>query len=110
MTMLPTGGRHGPVHGDENVPHLLGDLVTRDGTDIHIVIDPVDGGVFMTVRCVLAPISGWTDIDIDEHNWPWQYDRVTPERELAIRDPATRARWQAEFDADPETWFRRARP
>jgi hypothetical protein len=50
----------------------VGDLITRDGTDIHRVVDhngsdgyPPDG---MTVVCVKAPSEPWTQVGEEEFN------------------------------------------
>jgi len=60
----------------------VGDLVTRDGTDVHRVADhngsegrAPDG---MTVVCVKAPASGWTEVGEEEFNVCRRYEWVEP--------------------------------
>ena len=51
-----------------------GDLVTRDGTDVHRVLwvnDTQDG---MEVVCVKAPASGWTTVGEREFNLTRRYE------------------------------------
>ncbi|KQO68511.1 hypothetical protein ASF22_19880 [Methylobacterium sp. Leaf87] len=59
-----------------------GDLVTRDGTDVHRVVShngsegyPPDG---FTVVCVKAPASGWTEVGEEEFNICSRYSPVEP--------------------------------
>lgn len=58
----------------------MGDLVTRDGTDIHRVVDhngsdgyPPDG---ITVVCVKAQASGWCKVGDEEFNTCRRYEWV----------------------------------
>lgn len=58
----------------------VGDLVTRDGTDVHRVVDhngsdgyPPDG---FTVVCVKAPTEPWTDVGEEEFNVCRRYEPV----------------------------------
>ncbi|MCJ2044153.1 hypothetical protein MKK58_06355 [Methylobacterium sp. J-078] len=60
----------------------VGDLVTRDGTDVHRVVDhngseghAPDG---MTVVCVKAPASGWTEVGEEEFNVCRRYEWIEP--------------------------------
>jgi len=68
----------------------VGDLVTRDGTDIHRVVDhngsdgyPPDG---MTVVCVKAPSEPWTKVGIEEFNVCRRYEWVGDVIEGAVDD------------------------
>lgn len=57
---------------------LVGDIVTRDGTDEHEVIEIQPGDSCMTVRCIKAPSSGWTSAGEDEFNLIRRYTFVRP--------------------------------
>jgi hypothetical protein len=55
----------------------VGDLVTRDGTDVHRVISSNDDGFLnITVVCITAPASGWCKIGDEEANLARRYDLV----------------------------------
>ncbi|MCJ2046337.1 hypothetical protein MKK58_17620 [Methylobacterium sp. J-078] len=60
----------------------VGDLVTRDGTDVHRVVshNGSDGHApdGMTVVCVKAPASGWTEVGEEEFNVCRRYEWVEP--------------------------------
>lgn len=63
----------------------VGDLVTRDGTDVHRVVDhngseghAPDG---MTVVCIKAPSEPWTEVCEEEFNVCRRYDPVGEEDE-----------------------------
>lgn len=62
-----------------NVVHekdwMVGDIVSRDGTDEHEIIAIAEG--LVTVRCTKAPESGWTDVGDVEHNLACRYQFVT---------------------------------
>lgn len=57
----------------EGLPHKLGDLVTRDGTDIHRVIEEDDGYGCIRVECVVAPKGGWIKVGETETNLAGRY-------------------------------------
>jgi hypothetical protein len=61
----------------ENPPFLKGELVTRDGTDVHEVVDVDDGLGGIVVRCVTAPKSRWTEVGDIENNLASRYLRVS---------------------------------
>lgn len=56
----------------------VGDLVTRDGTDIHRVTghngDDQYEPDLITVVCVKAPASGWCEVGDVEDNLPRRYE------------------------------------
>ncbi|MEE7440907.1 hypothetical protein [Methylobacterium oryzae] len=58
----------------------VGDLVTRDGTDIHRVVSHNGSGSHapdgFTVVCVKAPADGWTEVGETEFNVCRRYDWV----------------------------------
>lgn len=57
-----------------------GDIVTRDGTDEHVVLGPAPSdpwfGVAVHVRCIKAPENGWIAIGEEEDNLPSRYRLV----------------------------------
>jgi hypothetical protein len=61
-------------------PFLSGDIITRDGTDEQLVIEPKPGdpwfGNFIVVRCIKAPDSGWSAVGEEESNLPGRYSLV----------------------------------
>ncbi len=68
--------------------YQVGDLVTRDGTDIHRVVDhngsdghAPDG---FTVVCVKAPATGWTEVGETEFNVCRRYEPVAPTGDTAL--------------------------
>lgn len=55
----------------------VGDKVTRDGSDIHVV-EAVEGDWgLIVVRCIKAPVSGWINVGETESNLPRRYTLVT---------------------------------
>ncbi|MFF9550869.1 hypothetical protein [Methylobacterium fujisawaense] len=58
----------------------MGDLVTRDGTDIHRVVShngsPGYAPDGFTVVCVKAPPDGWTEVGEEEFNTCSRYDWI----------------------------------
>lgn len=60
------------------VDFLVGDIVTRDGTDEHEIIEIQPGDNCMTVRCIKEPLSGWTTIGEEEFNLIRRYTFVRP--------------------------------
>ena len=66
----------------------IGDQVTRDGTDVHELVqfdglgpDPAPGespaGVAGLFRCVVAPATGWTKVGDEEWNMCERYSPLT---------------------------------
>ena len=52
----------------------IGDMVTRDGSDVHRVTE-IDAGYFcLTVECVKAPATGWCKVGDVERNLSRRYD------------------------------------
>lgn len=50
-----------------------GDLVTRDGSDVHRVIEEDEGYGNITVLCIKAPVSGWIKVGETEQNLSGRY-------------------------------------
>jgi hypothetical protein len=66
----------------------VGDLVTRDGTDIHRVTSSNDDGYLnIDVVCVRAPASGWCKVGEEETNLARRYELVSRADGQAARDP-----------------------
>jgi hypothetical protein len=61
---------------DFDGPFQVGDLVTRDGTDIHRVVEADEGYGAMVVECVKAPRGGWCKVGEREHNMCGRYRRL----------------------------------
>lgn len=52
----------------------VGDLVTRDGSDVHRVTE-IDADYFcLTVECIKAPATGWCHVGDVERNLSRRYD------------------------------------
>jgi hypothetical protein len=64
-----------------------GDLVTRDGTDLHEVVRLTDDGFSGEFRCLMQPTTGWIVQGGVEHNLSRRYDVVirAEHRELLAR-------------------------
>jgi hypothetical protein len=61
----------------EDVIFKVGDLVTRDGTDIHRVTSSNDDGYGnIDVVCVKAPDSGWSKVGDCETNLARRYEFI----------------------------------
>lgn len=56
----------------------VGDLVTRDGTDVHRVTWVADHGQTIQVVCVKAPSSGWCEVGDKEDNLARRYEFASP--------------------------------
>ncbi len=81
-----------------------GDLVTRDGSDIHVVVDANGCEAFapdgMTVRCTQAPSTPWTDVGEEEFNTCRRYEFIDPAIEALVPPPEPwPPEWQAKLDA-----------
>jgi hypothetical protein len=77
----------------------VGDLVTRDGTDIHRVIEADDGSGLILVECVKEPLgfleedgvtrgAPWTRKGERESNLTRRYSFAGAELEGVAREPA----------------------
>lgn len=53
----------------------VGDIVTRDGTDEHEVIE-ADDDLCIRVRCTKAPREPWTEVGEEEFNLARRYELV----------------------------------
>lgn len=51
----------------------VGDLVSRDGTDVQRVTKADDGYGCIIVVCVKAPVGGWCKVGDEEHNISRRY-------------------------------------
>jgi len=60
----------------------VGDIVTRDGSDEHEILDIGFCGDLINVKCIKEPNiykgsdSPWTTLGEEEWNTPWRYDFV----------------------------------
>lgn len=54
----------------------IGDIVTRDGTDRHLVYIPCEQGNNVGVICIEAPSDPWTAIGETELNYEARYSLV----------------------------------
>lgn len=61
---------------DDTLIFDVGDLVTRDGTDVHRVIRADDGYGAIRVLCVKAPVSGWCKVGDIEDNLSGRYKSI----------------------------------
>lgn len=68
-------------HGFRELPTLPrprrfqpGDIVTRAGDDLQLVLDVTEDFFCMTVRCIRAPASGWCKVGDEEYNLCRRYD------------------------------------
>jgi hypothetical protein len=52
---------------------VVGDLVSRDGTDVHRVLYVNEPGDMIEVECIEPPASGWCKVGEHEYNVPWRY-------------------------------------
>lgn len=88
-----------PRDGYGNRFYEVGDLVTRDSTDVHRVVDhngsdghAPDG---MTVVCIKAPSQPWTEVGEEEFNTCRRYSPVGEEDEgpvISLADALTAQR------------------
>jgi len=62
------------THDEDNF--RVGELVTRDGTDIHRVTKADEGYGSVEVVCVKAPATGWCKVGDVESNLGARYQRV----------------------------------
>lgn len=53
----------------------VGNVVSRDGTDEHLVLEVNEYGLIL-VRCMKAPSSGWCKVGETEQNIPERYSLV----------------------------------
>jgi len=51
----------------------VGDYVTRDGTDVHLVTYLTDDGTFGDFKCIREPSEKWTDVGDTESNISRRY-------------------------------------
>lgn len=59
-----------------NSQFKVGDFCSRDGTDVHEVMEIDTGEDFMLVRCVVAPLGKWCAVGDTEWNLTRRYDKV----------------------------------
>lgn len=65
----------------QNDEFALGDIVTRDGSDLHLVAALTDDGFSGEFLCVRAPDTGWIAVGETESNLARRY--------RFVRTPAT---------------------
>ncbi len=53
--------------------HRYGDVVSRDGTDEHLVLNDCEKGDNVSVVCIKEPFSKWVEIGELEDNCEWRY-------------------------------------
>jgi len=91
-----------------DVRFCVGDIVTRDGTDLHRVIEASEIGDTIVVECTRAPYDGWCEVGELETNLARRYgpapDSDVPEadRRLMLTTLHNRAqfvidRWVPEY-------------
>lgn len=61
-------------------PFKVGDLVTRDGSDVHLVVGADEDGWCIDVECIEAPSTGWISVGETECNLGGRYLRVTQDQ------------------------------
>ena len=66
-------------------PFEIGDIVTRSGDDRHVVTE-IGAYNNMTVRCTVAPASGWCKVGDTEDNLQGRYEMVE-QRTTSVLDP-----------------------
>ncbi len=71
MANSPIVRRDSPIR---RLQFEVGDLVTRDGTDVHRVLYVQPDQHSMEVVCVKAPESGWCKVGDKEFNLCRRYD------------------------------------
>lgn len=59
-----------------DAPLKVGDFCSRDGTDVHEVIQLSDDGFSGTFRCIVAPTAKWISVGEEEFNITGRYERV----------------------------------
>jgi len=64
------------VRHSQNDDFALGDLVTRDGSDLHLVVDLTEDGYSGDFICVQAPTLGWIEVGETESNLARRYSFV----------------------------------
>lgn len=73
------------------VAFLVGDIVTRDGSDEHEVMETEPGYGFIKVRCTKRPASGWCEVGDIEDNVMRRYTFVRA-RPICLTDQLTTQR------------------
>jgi hypothetical protein len=63
-----------PKHGKAYWSFERGDVVTRDGSDEHLVLEDCIHGDNVKVLCIKEPNSGWAKVGELEDNCEWRYD------------------------------------
>lgn len=54
--------------------YRYGDVLSRDGTDEHLVLENCEKGDNVKVVCIKEPSSKWAKIGEVEDNCEWRYD------------------------------------
>ena len=54
----------------------VGDLVTREGTDVQRVAEMMEDGTCAVFVCVVAPADGWCEVGESEFNLCARYTKI----------------------------------
>lgn len=65
------------VYGEDIEPRV-GDIVTRDGSDRHRVVEADNEWGVITVECIVRPRTGWIEVGEREGNLPRRYELIEP--------------------------------
>ena len=60
----------------------VGEYATRDGSDVQQVIYATDR--FADFKCILAPLTGWCEVEEVEHNAMRRYRHLTKDEAVAM--------------------------
>ena len=69
-----------------------GDIVTRDGSDLHLVTRADDGDGSITVVCIKEPNTGWMNVGESEDNLSGRYHFAGSDRILEVTSEIARLR------------------
>lgn len=56
----------------------LGDIVSRDGSDEHEILEISETRDVILVRCIKAPSDGWCEVGEEERNATRRYHFIRP--------------------------------
>lgn len=62
------------MHLNDSNNWQVGDIVTRDGSDLQQILEMNEPKDLMNFCCIKEPSSGWAKIGDCEWNVPWRYD------------------------------------
>jgi hypothetical protein len=72
---------HDDVESDMNNEFEIGDVVSRDSSDLHLVTN--SSGDMISVVCIREPTHKWATIGETEDNTSWRYHLVISRAEIA---------------------------